>query len=654
MRPQRKVNAHLPTQQAGVTTILAVLMMLSLLTFLAVVTDTGRLYLEKRTLQKNADLAAMETALIYCRDQTLDVESLTLDDMLVLSATRNDFKGDATNSSLAVTRAGYAITVNLSHKVPTSLFAQLLPTGDNETNLSAQATAKACEPTAQLSIRSNGIVALDSSDSPLLNPILGGLLGANISLTTGDWESLISTNISLLSYFDALVLDLGLGVGNYDSLLTTDVGVGKLLNIAADVLESSGASNIAVNALENLEIAALSVTTPDIQLGELLTLQPDVDKVALDTNLQALQLVQGAIQLANSKSTVSTDIAINLPGLAGVTLRLNVIEPPQISAIGNPEDAIADTDHSGSEEIYVRTAAIRALVSVNLPILSSIAGLANAVTDLTAPITTVLNDLLNLNLVSALSGLVGSLVGIPYEVTDIKLVPGTTRIDISLDIGASEAYVSDYQCGSALDKSLTVDGTTSLANLRIGQLNIDEPTEPNYVFGSMAPPEVSPIPLVDIGVKTCRVFLAVISTCQNRRPFEGGGLGLMVNLDEEDGFLSAQFSEEYIDPPLIGEPPLYKNFSGEDIVGSLSGVLGGIELEAYEPDGGGGLGGVLNLTAGTLDIVNSILNPIINGLLSPLLDPLLNTLLNTLGLSLANSEVGANLTCENDKVRLIN
>ncbi|WP_373084143.1 pilus assembly protein TadG-related protein, partial [Zhongshania sp.] len=40
-------------------TILAALTLTTLIAFLALVVDTGRLYLEKRTLQKNADLAAI-------------------------------------------------------------------------------------------------------------------------------------------------------------------------------------------------------------------------------------------------------------------------------------------------------------------------------------------------------------------------------------------------------------------------------------------------------------------------------------------------------------------------------------------------------------------------------------------------------------------
>jgi uncharacterized membrane protein len=573
-----------------------------------------------------------------------------------------DFDEDEGDATVNTTLNGNAVTVDLAYIVPASLFEQIL-SGHDDINLTARATAKACEPTAQLTIRSTGVVSVDTTGSPLLNPVLGGLLGATINAGVANYEGLLGTNINLLSYFDTLATHLGLEVGDYDGVLATEVSMGDLLGVAADVLQNNGKSRVDIDTflseaddmslISSNDGSTIDIDTPILTLGEILSAQPNIDESALNTELQVLQLVQGTVQLANSKSIASADIAIDLPGLAGVSVRLNVIEPPQISAIGNPEEAIADADHEGSEEIYVRTAGIRALISIELPVLSSLTGLTNTVLDLVAPITTVLNDVLNLNLESALTGLVGSLVGIPYEVTDIELVPGTSRIDISIDIGTSEAWVNDYECGASTNKSLTINGNTSAANLRVGQLDLDE-SSPEFVFGSNAPPEVAPLPLVDIGIKTCSVFLLIVSTCEDRRAFEGGGLGLAVILDEEDGLISTPFSEEYLNPPLIGEPPLYTSYNGGNLVGSLSGALENIELETYEPDGSGGLGGLLSFTDSALDIVNGILNPVIDDLLSPLLDPLLNTLLETLGLSLANTEVGANLTCENDSVRLTN
>src|SRR5690606_22595455 len=77
--------------QRGVVAVMAAVMMTTLIMFLAVVVDTGRIFLEKRSLQKNADLAALETALLYCRDQ--DITQLESYATGALGPDRNDFRG---------------------------------------------------------------------------------------------------------------------------------------------------------------------------------------------------------------------------------------------------------------------------------------------------------------------------------------------------------------------------------------------------------------------------------------------------------------------------------------------------------------------------------------------------------------------------------
>ncbi|MCQ8791352.1 hypothetical protein NQU39_25460, partial [Escherichia coli] len=80
-----------------------------------------------------------------------------------------------------------------------------------------------------------------------------------------------------------------------------------------------------------------------------------------------------------------------------------VIEPPQLSAIGNP--ALAKKGllkNPPTDQIFVRTAQVRTLVSIQLPVLNGINGLTSAVSAITTPVTGVVNNLLHLNLVSLL------------------------------------------------------------------------------------------------------------------------------------------------------------------------------------------------------------------------------------------------------------
>ncbi|MEX1666131.1 pilus assembly protein TadG-related protein [Zhongshania arctica] len=668
MQAQRLTRDRLPHYQRGVTTLFAVLMMLSLLTFVAVVTDTGRLYLEKRSLQKNADLAAMETALLYCRDHSLDVESLTIADMNVLSASRNDFRGNDTNSGVVVTRNGNAVTVVLSYGVPASLFEQLLPSDDNTVNLSASATAKACEPTALLSIRSS----IATVDGGLLNSVLGGLLGTTLNLTVGDWESLIDTNINLLSYFDALASEVGVTAGDYDSLLTSSISLADLLDVGANVLSADGASAVAVSALESIS-ADIPLATPNINLAEILAIQNDASKTSLDVNLPLMQLVESSIQLANSNSSIAADVDVAL-GIADATVRLKVTEPAQ-TAIGNPD--LAAVDPYGNNAIYVDTAQVKAFVSLDLPIVGAL--LNNLTALLSAPlvsdVSNVVNSLLSLNLIGALGDILCLVTCVDEkDQVDIQIL-ASPRIDIAITAGSGEARLIDADCDMDGTKILNADVSTSVASVALGQFGTDTEDASSNVFSS-DPLTVDPIPLIDIGTIRVRKTCVIIFGCSyqyqrgagwtsdkalaDRQAFAGGGIGLKLDTTIlGDGPESLATFENNPDDTYLPDVKAdiensFQAFSADDPVASIASTLTGVELQFYEPSNGNLLGGVLSLVGATASTLVSDINGILAAALSPVLDPLVNELLDTLGVSLANAEVGAALTCENDKVRLTN
>tara|TARA_R110000772_G_scaffold131761_7_gene240133 strand:+ start:62334 stop:64298 length:1965 start_codon:yes stop_codon:yes gene_type:complete len=654
MRAQQKFNHH-PTKQAGVITILAVLMMLSLFTFVAVVADTGRLYLEKRSLQKNADLAAMETALIYCRDQSLDVEAMSMADMYVLSASRNDFKGNDTNSSIAISRSGNAITVNLSHKVPASLFAQLLPSDDNEVNLSASATAKACEPSAKLGISTNLI------EVNLLNGVLGSLLGTNISLTLASWQSLADVDINLLDFTDALS-SVGISVAG-DGLITGTASIAEILGVAVSVLNGAGGdSAVAASILDN-QIVDQIVSSPDIALGSILSVTSTDPETALDIGLNVLDLVKGVVYLAGKENATVVNVPVALLGLASVTVKLQITDAPKF-AIGNPE--LAKADPYGSNAIYVQTAQIKTFISLNLPILGTLNSLLT--NPLVSGITNAVNSALALNLSSLLSGLLCA--GCESDQIDIKVL-SNPRIDIAIYGGKGEARVTDYNCDG--EKSLNIDTTTSTLSVVLGQFGSNVTEAGSNVFSSN-PLIPEPLPILDIGSirvkKTCILLICSYTYRKgtgwtsdinqaDRQAYVGGGIGLILDTDILGDGPTGQVISDSADPsclPDVKEELNFTcaNFEATDPSASLATTLSGIQPEFYTPSNGNLLGTVTSLVGPTAATLISGIRSLITTTLSPILDPVLNSLLKTLGVSLANADVGAALTCENDTVRLVN
>lgn len=209
-------------------------------------------------------------------------------------------------------------------------------------NTVLSATAVAAKPTpslAQLTINST-LASVNTASANLLNPLFSGLLGGNLNLTLAGWNGLLNTNISLLSYLDQLAINLGVTAGNYTQLLNTNVTASQLIQAAITVLTANGATADVLTALGSLKIAAINQAP--LTLGQILQLQTGTTAAALNANLQVFQLIQGVVQLSNSQSAAAATLPVSLLGLANITTQVKVIEPPQLSAIGDPALAAAN------------------------------------------------------------------------------------------------------------------------------------------------------------------------------------------------------------------------------------------------------------------------------------------------------------------------
>ena len=613
-----------PARQRGAIGLIGAVTLGIALLFLLLVVDSGRLYLEKRKLQRVADTAALEAV---SRSGTCAAPANNAAQFAAESAARNNFSLDdnrtlATACGTLATGADFmrtfsadpsktdAIRVIATHRVHTSLAHGLLTLFSGQpvnltTLLSATAVAAAPTPTvAQLTVRST-LLTVDSTKSVALNALIGGLLGGKLQLDAVGWNGLLNTDISLLKYLDALAIQLKVSAGNYDQLLKTDATVGQLIQAAIDVLKLGGdAVKVVINNLEAIKLIAPG--TQILHLGDLINIQNGTDKSALDVNLQLFNLIQGFVQLSNKASAVAVELPVDVLGLLGVTVSTKVIEPGQVSSIGNPKDI-------AKQPIYVRTAQVRTLISVKLPIV------------------TLVNNLLG-GVVQALSDLLGGLFGLldPNCCLVASLEIGDT-LDIALEAAGGSATVTGYSCDSG-KKSLSVLGETSALRAMIGQV------DPKNLYSSTETLKVDEYPVVDIGTKTCKRGTGV---CGNRQAFAAGGLGIRIDSD----VLKTQRAHTYTEPPAINQQPLYYAFASSNAVSSLKDTLNGIQLINHPPKMASLLGAVLGLVTGVVNGLLTTLGGLIAGLLGPLLDPIVNNLLAGLGIDLAKVEIGANLSC---------
>lgn len=675
-RPSITAPSLSARRQQGSIVIFAALG-LSLAVILLLIADMGFLYFYKREYQKAADLAAMAGA------RSLHLSCATARTTGIANANQNlggrnhntpvlecghwDGRRDVAFDPDADTEDLNAVRATISGIPP-----RFLPFIKSHT-LTARAIAIANQPLAQLRIRST-LATVNPGQGTLLNAVVGGLLGGSLNLSAGAWDGLVHTDLNLLNYLDALALNLGLDVGDYDSVLDTEVSLGTLLGVAATALQQGGGSGGTANidasllGLQNLLGANLPGMSPLIRLGDLLNIQTGTPESGLDTNLNLFQLIQGSVQLANKNCVACANLPINIPGVVGASVRVRVIESPQLSAIGNPERARLDP--LGEDRIYVRTAQVRTLISVDLP---NLTGLITPLLNDTVvgSVANVVNDLLSLNLL----GVLGWLLPIPTErdVIDILVLP-TPRLDVNIDAGGGRAYVSDYSCANEPDKSLTVPTYTAAAELRVGNMGTTAADAATKVFASSAAPTVDPVPVLDIGTRRVRqiCLLGLCSTTwlradggwdsdkskSKRNAFVGGGIGLKADLP----IASTNTTQVYTQPPAgglpkIGEDPAYKSVTSSNIVNSLRNTLLGLQLQFYQPSGGGiggsGLGNVVFLVGSVVNTLVSTLTTAINAVLGPLLDPLVNLLLEQLGVDLNKVEVGANLSCSGGGATLV-
>lgn len=650
------MSPHLHGKQRGAVGLMAAGVLALVLAFTLLAVDSGRLYLEKRRLQGVADTAALEAV---SRGGTC-AAGLSAAAFAAQSVARNQFvlgggntlaircgavttgasgqrlftANPAVSSAIEVV-VGKTITTSVAGGV-WSLFSGN-PVSLNTPLTAMAVAAKPTPPMAQLSIKST-LANVDTARAGMLNAIFSGLLGGAVNVSVLGWNGLLNSNINMLSYLDQLALDLHVTAGDYTQLLNTTATASQLLQAAITVL---GSNPLTVDAVTALGTIKAGVTNPvPLTLGKILQVQTGTSAAALNANLQVFQLIQGVVQLSGNQSAAAVTLPVNLLGLANITTQIKVIEPPQLSAVGNP--LLAAANPLGPNKIYVRTAQLRTQITLSLPLLSSVSGLTTAVNDLVGPLTPVLNGLLSLNLVTTLNSAL-CLLGAGCQQLDIIAVPGNVPLKIVLDAGAATTYVTGYTCptGSAGTKSLTAHTTSSLASVNVGNIS--------NAFSSTLPMSVAPLPLVDIGVKTCHKILG-IGSCDPRVAFAGGGIAINVQSpiagSNSEQNLVFSSTTPFATPPNVGLAPAYQTaVPATNLVSGLSAALTGVSISAYQPVGNNPVGSLIANTVALLSGVNALVTPVLNNALSPLLNPLLNNLLSSLGISLANVTVGANLSC---------
>jgi uncharacterized membrane protein len=543
--------------------LLAVLTLALALVCTLVVVDSGRLYLEKRSLQRVADMAALEAAGLNGSCSATN----TANAYAVASATRNGFTVTDSTRTLT-TQCGSvstgadgrrvlavdvsktaAISVTVSHAIPRSIAAGVgamfdsTPTPQNITVIATATATPPLPPLAQLTISST-LATIDSTRSAALNLLWGQLLGGTLNVSTVGYQGLTDANINLLKYLDQLAIDVHATAGDYTTLLGTDIKISQLLNSGLAVLPQ--ASQNAQTAVNGLNLAAGNAT---VKLQNLINLQSGSPAAALNTSLNLFNLAQGLVQAANSKNGLAANMTFNL-GVASIIAKVQVVQPAQLSAIGDPS--------KNPQNISVHTAQVKTLFTVDL-----------------GPVT------------SSLKSLLTSVLG---ALTPVSVA---SSLDISIEVASATTQVTGYSCASDATKSLTALTKTSGAIVKGGTINPAAWTNNATAVG------VSPMNLATITL------------------LGQSNVSLMIDTPLAQTTQSAVFAV----PNEIGATPYpVVNFNSQNMVG-------GLQNSTITASINGPVVGILGLLLnGLLNNITSLISGLLSPLLDPLLNQLLSLL----------------------------
>jgi uncharacterized membrane protein len=323
-------------RQRGVITIVGAFTLLMALMFAVLAVDTGRLWMERRNVQKIADVTAMATARYTQCGSTLS----NVTDIARSTATANGLDLTAAGSSVAVTRGHVAqnaqgiseysvlpeptdtsdsVQVTINKTVP----ASLVMGGwiGSTVQLAAQATAKGSPAQATFAL-SGSLLNFDVTQANAMNALLGAILGGkNPTISADSYNALAGLNITLTQLMQATGLTASQLMNNP---ITVSQATQAILNGATSGTVLTSGLNTALTQL----LAATNSSGQTFQFGNVVDVNINSTD-GLNTNINVLGLLMTSIQVAGANQALALNLGV--PGVAAV--EVDLLQAPKI-AIG--------------------------------------------------------------------------------------------------------------------------------------------------------------------------------------------------------------------------------------------------------------------------------------------------------------------------------
>jgi len=326
--------------EEGAVAVVLALFLTVCVSLSALAVDLGSLYLERRTVQGAADLAAVAAASDLDRAEQAARATLRANgfgDVPMLAVIKGRYEADPAVLPGARFKAG-AEPYN-AVRVDVALGGQLYFARSfmesPEISVSAIGTADA---QATFSIGSR----LASVQGGLANALLAGLLGGNVSLSAMDYNALASANVSLAEFLSALATEVGVTAGSFSDVLDSTASVGNVLQATAQAATASGNAQAAQAIATLLSQSSATATVPLktlVDLGPLAHAEVGQPHAGLGADLNVMALLSAAVSAANGGNQVALNLGTAVPGLLSLKVDLAVGEAAQHSgwvAVGQP------------------------------------------------------------------------------------------------------------------------------------------------------------------------------------------------------------------------------------------------------------------------------------------------------------------------------
>ena len=363
----RKSRSFIADQRGNIAILTAVFSIV-IVGFAAFGVDVGKVYLDRRAAQGATDLAAIaavsdlpnaaKAAAATVAQNNLNNPSVSVQ----LGVYTADSTIPPSQRFVATNASPNAAQVMLTTTTPLA-FGKVL-TGQNSFLISTQSIATQ-SAFASFAVGST----LVSLNGGLLNAMLGGLLGVNLSLSVMDYNALLSTQIDMFGFLNAMASRINVSGVTYNTLLSTNVNKTDVAAAMANAAQGTGAAT-QLNAV----YSALIGSSGTLPLGSLASVGPygtmtvgQTPKVGV--TVSALDLLTAYAQLANGQHQVQVGFNLNIAGISNTSLQLAVGERPQGTSwitVG----AAGATVHTAQTRLLLTStvSGLGAIASVNVPI----------------------------------------------------------------------------------------------------------------------------------------------------------------------------------------------------------------------------------------------------------------------------------------------